>query len=359
MIRLRDIAEKAGVSRMTVSLALRNDPRVAEKTREQVKQVAKEMGYRPNPQIATLMSEVAKTHHTESGEHLAFLTSHSTQAGWKKLDHIANYFEGARDRATEYGYVLEPFWSLDPKRSSAKLMKMLRARGIKGGLVAPLGADAQVDGRRTLDVDWRRFAMVELDETLDTPKLTCTRHGHFNGMLLLLHELESLGYRRIGLTMSRQQELRTRHRWYSAYMLWRRERGFENNLPTLIYDTLDGAATKKWIVENKIDAVASVEAVLYDLLEKQGLSIPDDLGFCLLDRPEKKFFPLSGIGQNARLIGQSAMDILVGLVRRGEWGVPEYPSQWICNGQWVSGSSTRCVGEPLGEHPLYDSNLVI
>lgn len=359
MVTLRDIAEVADVSRMTVSLALRGDPRVASATREKVRAIAKEMGYKPNPKIATLMSEVAKTHHTESGEHLAFLTSHRTEHGWKKWDHITRYFEGARERAAEYGYVLDPFWALDPKRPATQLAKTLWSRGIKGGLVAPLGADAVFGNRRTFDFDWERFSLVELDETLDSPNLIRARHDHFSGMLLLAHALESLGYRRIGLTMSRETEMRTRHRWYAAYMLWRKTRGLENDISILFYDTLDGAAAKKWIRGSGIDVVVSVDSTLFDLLQEEGMSIPGDVGFCLLDRPETGNCPLSGIGQNARLIGQSAMDILVGLVRRGERGVPGHPSQWICDGQWIAGNSTRRVGDPLDEYPLYERNLVL
>ncbi len=231
------------------------------------------------------------------------------------------------------------------------------SRGIKGVLIAPLGPEAMIDHRRTLDFAWNRFAVVELDETLDTPKLTCARHNHFNGLLLLLHEMESLGYRRIGLTMSRITELRTRHRWYSSYMFWRKIRGMEDDLPILFYDDLDATVAKKWIKDNRLDAVASVEEVLADLLEEQGVGIPEDIGFCVLDRPQKENYPLSGIGQNGRLVGQSATDILVGQVRRGEIGIPENPSQWICNGTWIEGDSTCRVGDPLDEHPLYESIL--
>ena len=344
---------------MTVSLALRGDTRVAAATRDKVRKMAKEMGYKPNPQIATLMSEVAKTHHTEASDCMAFLTSHTTKNGWKKQMHIVNYFEGAQERAAEYGYFLEPFWIMDPRRPAEKLMKMMWSRGIKGALIAPLGPKAIMDNRRTLNFDWNRFSVVELDETLDAPKLTCARHNHFNGMLLLLHEMESLGYRRIGLTMSRITESRTRHRWYSSYMLWSHVRGLENELPILFYDELNVSVTEKWIRKHRLDAVASVEDVLAEQLMARGFDIPGDIGFCVLDHPSKaaEQYPLSGISQDSQLIGQSATDILMGLVRRGELGVPEHPSQWICNGSWIEGGSTCRVGEPLDQHPLYDRSL--
>lgn len=53
-VGLRDIAREAGVSVSTVSIALRGDRRVDPKTAENIKAVAKHLGYRPNPHLATL-----------------------------------------------------------------------------------------------------------------------------------------------------------------------------------------------------------------------------------------------------------------------------------------------------------------
>jgi LacI family transcriptional regulator len=47
-ITIYDIAEEAKISYATVSRALKNDPRISEKTREKVKGLAKTLGYRPN-----------------------------------------------------------------------------------------------------------------------------------------------------------------------------------------------------------------------------------------------------------------------------------------------------------------------
>lgn len=45
---LRDVAERVGVSAMTASRALRDDPRVLPATRDRVRAAASELGYRPN-----------------------------------------------------------------------------------------------------------------------------------------------------------------------------------------------------------------------------------------------------------------------------------------------------------------------
>src|SRR5579862_9691847 len=48
MVRLKDIAERAGVSVMTVSKALRDEPDVSESTKTRLKLMAQEMGYLPD-----------------------------------------------------------------------------------------------------------------------------------------------------------------------------------------------------------------------------------------------------------------------------------------------------------------------
>jgi DNA-binding LacI/PurR family transcriptional regulator len=59
-VTLYDIAKSAGVSPMTVSLAMRDQPEVREKTKLHVQSVAREMGYRPQSAASVLAG--GKTH---------------------------------------------------------------------------------------------------------------------------------------------------------------------------------------------------------------------------------------------------------------------------------------------------------
>ena len=51
---LKDIAIKAGVHVTTVSLALRNHQRIPEATRKRIRELAKKMGYQPDPLLRSL-----------------------------------------------------------------------------------------------------------------------------------------------------------------------------------------------------------------------------------------------------------------------------------------------------------------
>ena len=60
MVRLIDIADQVGVSVMTVSKALRDQPDVSAKTCARIKAAAKEMGYTPNPSAVSIRTGVTK-----------------------------------------------------------------------------------------------------------------------------------------------------------------------------------------------------------------------------------------------------------------------------------------------------------
>src|SRR6266481_1988660 len=60
MVRLKDIAERAGVSLMTVSKALRDEPDVSETTKARLKLLAQEMGYVPDSSAQGLRTRTTK-----------------------------------------------------------------------------------------------------------------------------------------------------------------------------------------------------------------------------------------------------------------------------------------------------------
>ncbi|MET8663659.1 LacI family DNA-binding transcriptional regulator [Streptomyces tendae] len=80
-VRLKDVAERAGVSIKTVSNVVRGAPRVSEATRSRVMRAVDELGYRPNPSarrlrtgrsglIALVVPELATPYFAELAHHV-------------------------------------------------------------------------------------------------------------------------------------------------------------------------------------------------------------------------------------------------------------------------------------------------
>src|SRR4051812_23519562 len=71
----QDIAKKAKVSIMTVSLALRNSPRVSQQTRTRIRRIADRLGYRADPQIAAMMGYLRTRRTTKDQPVLALINA--------------------------------------------------------------------------------------------------------------------------------------------------------------------------------------------------------------------------------------------------------------------------------------------
>ena len=55
---MQQIADAVGFSKSAVSLALRNDPRLPVATRQRIQSIAEKMGYRRNPVVDSLMTQL-------------------------------------------------------------------------------------------------------------------------------------------------------------------------------------------------------------------------------------------------------------------------------------------------------------
>src|SRR4051812_17779296 len=108
-VSLRTISEQAGVTRMTVSLALRNSPALSAKTRKQVQEIARRLGYRPDPVVATLLGNLRRATRKQNIATLGIVTNVWQGVTWRDIPTHRAYFEGAKGRAESLGYTVEEF----------------------------------------------------------------------------------------------------------------------------------------------------------------------------------------------------------------------------------------------------------
>ena len=96
-VTLQDVADRAGVHRSTVALALRDHPRIPAATRTRLRALATQLGYRQNPLVAALMrsrrSGRAVKHVT-----MAFVTNYPTRDGWRPV-HTVLHAGGGNTRS--------------------------------------------------------------------------------------------------------------------------------------------------------------------------------------------------------------------------------------------------------------------
>ena len=72
-VTLAEVARTAGVHRTTVSMALRDHPRLPRNTRERLKTLATLLGYRPDPALAALNAYRVANSHSSHHTGVAYL----------------------------------------------------------------------------------------------------------------------------------------------------------------------------------------------------------------------------------------------------------------------------------------------
>ncbi|MCC5849357.1 MAG: LacI family DNA-binding transcriptional regulator [Verrucomicrobia bacterium] len=120
---LQTIADEAGVSRTTVSLALRNHPRISVATKTRIRRIAFRQGYRPSPELSRLMNIVRTQRFTDHVTVLGFLHDESLDPRILKILSRAGDLRG---------YRLDPFPLKNTPRAARRLDKILQTRGIEG-----------------------------------------------------------------------------------------------------------------------------------------------------------------------------------------------------------------------------------
>jgi DNA-binding LacI/PurR family transcriptional regulator len=127
----RDIAREAGVDVSTVCLSLNGHPRIPPATRERIVALAQEMGYRPDPALSSIAITRWQGRRDVKGLVIGFLGDAKTESEIEARIQE----QGAREQAEALGYGLERF-SIRAYPSPEKLARVLRARGIRGLVVA-------------------------------------------------------------------------------------------------------------------------------------------------------------------------------------------------------------------------------
>lgn len=330
MPTMKTIAAEAEVSVMTVSLALRNHPRISEATRKRVQEVATRLGYRSNPMVASLMTHIRSSRPIAYQANLGFLAD-SIQS---VLSHrvFQSAYEGILKRAEELGFLVDVF-SLDEHGSRrGRLEKVLESRNIQGIILAPLRKAGTLEG-----LDCSRWSTAALGNSVVSPRFHRVTHHQFHGMQLLVDNLTRLGYRRIGLVIEAEVDDKVDRNWSSCMAGYHLRIPAKHRVPVLLSD-LHSPALARWIDRYRPDVVIGHDG-LHVHLKRLGLRAPQDISFaCLSVLPGNKH-SFAGLDQNWRLVGAAAVESVVAQIYRNERGIPESPKTIMLEGFWVDGAT--------------------
>ena len=313
MVRLKDIAERAGTSIMTVSKALRDEPDVSPTTRARIKALAQQMGYVPDSAARGLRSQTSKT--------FGLVISSITNPIFTRV------VRAIEEHAHEAGYDVFIAHTLNNPEREEVCIRRLLSRRVDGLFISPvyrMESEARiyqellVHGTPTVLLGHpapfcNAFPGVSTDDLLAGYNIT--KH------------LLGLGHKRIAFLAGRLVAPWAQER-LEGYRRALREAGLDvdDHLVFTAGSTVeDGAKAGRQMINENCEATA-VQAV-NDLVAmgcanaflSQGLRIPQDIsvvGFGNIFVSEHFRVPLTTVRQPKFRLGVAAMETMIKVLRR-------------------------------------------
>ena len=356
-VTLSDIAVKAEVHVTTVSLAMRNHPRLPESTRHRIQALAKKMGYTPDPFLRALVAYRGGVIERRNTPTLAYLTNWTTRWGWKKTTAHPDFYAGALAKANELGYKLDHFWMRDEGMNQARLSQILYSRGISGLIIASHGREMG----DALEFDWENFSAVKIDYFPHQPALHNVTNNQCDVARLAMQKVIAAGYRRIGFVMHRGWDHAVDHLWTAGYLCEQQALLPRERIPAHLFP--GPQPVERWLNESKSEVfpepkafeawfrkyqpevVISKASFVRPILKKMGLRVPRDVAFVdvFLDDPTGD---TAGVRQNHTTVGELAVEILAGQLQHNKFGVPKIPTTTYVEGTWHDGATCPMPAGP-------------
>ncbi|MEQ1902255.1 MAG: LacI family DNA-binding transcriptional regulator [Devosia sp.] len=309
IVRLKDIADKTGFSTNTVSLALRQSPRIPQQTREVIQRAAAELNYLPNQIAKSLVSRETKT-----------IGLVLTDINNPTLTHTAQAIEIS---LAERGYGTLFATSNNTLSEEIRAIELFRSRQVDGMLIYPT-SHRQLDHIRPL----RRahypvvLLVADPDAGIDAVCIDDRRGGY-----KATRHLIDVGHRRIGIldrgTLGNPEKTQ-------GYQQALSEAGIDYD-PALFVDPLgDTPARGYWAMDTLMSGkrpsavFAANDSLAIGALrwcQTHAMRVPDDVaivGFDNIEYAEYASVPLSTVNYAVEVVTRMAVDRLMRLISAGE-----------------------------------------
>ncbi|HUC84695.1 MAG TPA: LacI family DNA-binding transcriptional regulator [Candidatus Acidoferrales bacterium] len=339
MVRLKDIAQLAGVSVMTVSKALRDEPDVSAETKSKIKALAQQVGYVPDSSAQGLRTKTTKL--------LGLVIPATTNPVYARM------VFAIEERAHELGYDVLLAQTLNSPDREDTCLRRLLSRRVDGLLITPVyrfEAEAriymEIAARKIPTVllgppapFCRNFLSIEIEEV--AASFNVTRH------------LIELGHRQVAY-FTGPPAAPWAHERFDGYRRALREAGLEvdDKLVFAAGGTIeDGAKAAAQMLNEGCCPTAvqtasdSVAIGCAETLLRQGLKIPEDVsiaGFGNIMAAQYYRIPLTTVRQPKYRLGVAAIETIMQLVRGEKAASRRLPAELV-----LRQSTAAAKGSPM------------
>jgi LacI family transcriptional regulator len=343
---LQDVAKLAGVGKATVSLALRDHPKISAATRARVRAAAEELHYRPDPALARIAAHRWRTREHPSDLTVAFVTMNHP---WTHAELLADLRLGAAEQGDRLGYRVEHF-RLDDFPGPEQLARVLYHRGIRGVIVSPILREDFVQR-----FPWENFVCVGCSMGYVQPPVDVVMCDFHHAMVRAWREAVSAGYTRIGMAFLKEYEAVDLFDKVSAALFCQTRLNPElPAIPLAHFPLEDRSEFKAWVQRHRPEVVIGFNDVVYWWLDEIGVNAPEEIAFISLDtevKTEGRDRVLSGMNPDYFFIGKTSVSQLDILLRTNRAGIPQRPLIVHAPSVWIPGETLPARTSPAPATP--------
>ena len=337
-----EVAKAAGVSKNTVSLALKGSPRISLATRERVAAIAREMGYQPNPTVAHLMAQLRRNRSHGFQATLAMINAHPTADAFRSHPTIPHYVRGCMRRAGELGYRLDEFWMHEPKLPASRWLSIFRARNIRGIVVVGMMQHNRLPP--ALAPLWNEYPAVVTGVRTREPALSFACSDHHALALEAFEKAVAMGYRRPAMVLDGVIDELTESRFTAGFLTGQSHLVAPDCRTQPFYEVAaarrDLSVFSTWLERNRPDVVFTLYHEVARWLAELRVRVPDQIGLIQYEwRADHREW--AGMDQRNDLVGEAALDMLISMVHHNERGAPENPRATMIGPHWVDGTTVQ------------------
>lgn len=303
---LKDLAEQLGVSIATVSRALRDSCEVGDEMKQKVRELAKQMNYRPNPFAQGLRSEAPKV----IGVVLPNLVTHFN----------ASVLDGIEDYATREGYSVISANSHEDHTREEQAVDNFVSMHVEG-IIACLAQDT-VDYKHFAEISEIGIPLVFYARTCMQDQFSCvTGNGDVAAQEATQHLIDT-GSRRIAF-LGGPNHLDMVQRRKHGYLEALRENKIGIDRSLVVSGKMDFEEAREATLqlldrEDRPDAILAVNDTVtfaaFDAIKERQLRIPEDVAIIGFTESDSSAFvtpKLSIIMDQAHQLGEKACELLL------------------------------------------------
>ncbi len=306
-ISMRDIAEKLGISKGSVSLALNDSKKISESTKAKVRALVEKLGYKRNALVSNVMSGLKASKNERFFETIVLVNANKFENAQSKYPIFSKYIDGVKSEANALGYAVYEVWLHDKRLTTSKLQRILQSRGIRGGIII-----GHVDDKilpEKFSPIWKNFKFVSAGLKTFNPILDFISVDKFLIAHYATKKIIERGYKRPALILSKHIDELVEGRFAGGFLRAQLDLPEVDRIPPFL-DTDKADVNPKifyeWLSRTNPDVIFSISNSTSEWLSKRITAIPTDIPVIHFERKGKKN-EWVGIDQNYEMVGRIAV----------------------------------------------------